>query len=186
MLNKRSLSFSRQGDCPQGGRAKKCKIAEGGVPSAPADLVSFPSLDSGSPSASIHRVIPPVELMRAWESILDQIDWTEVVEKAEGSEEPKIYRDVFKAIVRSYVKGLLEQEEYRKDTKIESKKRDSEESDTESENDSNKDGGGDGFQHLEDDDLSESDESGCGSEDYIDDETDDEEDSDDEGQLDED
>jgi hypothetical protein len=82
--------------------------------------------------------------------------------------------------VHSHAEGLLEQEKYRKDIEIELIKRDDEDTDTQSENDSSKDGNGDGFRRLEDNTFLESDESGYGSEDYIDDETNNREDSDDE------
>ena len=184
---KRSVSFSEQDDFPQEGEAKKLKITrEGGILTTPPDLASFPSLDSGCSPASRCRVIPPVELMKAWESILDQVDWSEVVQEVGGREKPDTYRDVFKTTVHSHIVGLLKQEEYGKDVKIEHGKRDDEETDTESENDSSEDGGGDGLRHLDDNTFLESDESGYGSEDYIDDETDDEENSDDEDQVDDD
>ncbi len=183
---KRSISFSEQDDSPQEGEAKKCKIAgEGGTLSTPPYLASFPSsLESGCPP-SRHRVISPVELKKAWGSILDQVDWSEVVQEAEGRENADIYRDVFRKIVESHITRLLKQEEYGKDMEIEFGKQD-EDTDTESGNDSSEEGGGDGFRHFEDDTFLESDESGCGSEDYTDDETDDEKDSDDEDQEDDD
>jgi len=177
---KRSVSFSELDDSPQEGEAKKRKIAgEGGTLSTPPYLASFPSsLESGCPP-SRYRVIPPVELKRAWESVLDQVDWSEVVQEAEGRENPDIYRDVFRKIVESHIEELLKQEESGKDMKIELGKRD-EDTDTESGNDSSEDGGGDGFRDFEDNTFLESEECGYGSEDYTEDETDDEEDSEDE------
>jgi hypothetical protein len=91
----------------------------------------------------------------------------------------------FRKIVESHIEELLKQEEYGKDMKIGLGKQD-EHTDTESGNDSSEEGGGDGFRNFEDDTFLESDESGYGSEDYTDDETDDEEDSDDEVQVDDD
>jgi len=184
---KRSVSFSEQDDSPREGEAKKRKIAgEGGILSTPPYLASFPSLESRYPPASQYRVIPPVRLMKAWESILDQIDWSKVVQEAGGREKPDTYRNVFKTIVHSHIEELLKQEDYGNDMKIELGKRDDRDTDTESGNDSSEDGDGDGFRHLEDNTFLESDESGYGSEDYTDDETDDEEDSDDEDQVDDD
>ena len=183
---RRSVSFSEQDDSSQEGEAKKRKIAgEGGTLSTPPCLASFPSsLESGCPP-SRYRVIPPVELKKAWESILDQVDWSEVVQEAEGRENPDIYRDVFRKIVESHIAKLLKQGEYGKDMEIELGKQD-EDTDTESGNDSSEEGGGDGFRYFENNTFLESDESGCGSEDYTDGETDDEEDSDDEDQDDDD
>jgi len=106
-----------------------------------------------------------------------------VVQEAEEREKLDAYRNVFKTIVHSHIEGLLKQEEYRKDMKIELDKRDDKNTDTESGNDSSEDDGEDGFRHLEDNTFLESDESDYGSEDYTDDETDDEEDSDDEDQV---
>ena len=184
---KRSVSFNEQDDSLQEGEAKKLKITgERGILSMPPNLASFLSLESRCPPANQYHVIPPVELMKAWELILDQVDWSEVVQEVGGKENPDTYRDVFKTIVHSHAEELLEEEKYRKDIKIELGKRDDEDTDTESENDSSKDGDGDGFLHLEDNTFLEIDESGYGSEDYIDDETDDGEDSDDEDQVDDD
>ena len=184
---KRSVSFSEQDDSPQEGEAKKRKIAvEGGILSTPPYLTNFPSLESRYPPASQYRVIPPVELMKTWESILNQIDWSKVVQEAEGRENPNTYRNIFKTIVHSHIEEMLKQEENGKDMKIELGKRDDEDTDTESGNDSSEEGGGDGFRYFEDNTFLESDESGCGSEDYTDDETDDEEDSDDEDPVDDD
>lgn len=126
-----------------------------------------------------------MELKKAWESILDHVDWSEVEQEAEGRENPDIYRDVLRKIVESHIEELLKQEESGKDVKIEPGKRD-EDTDTESGNDSSEEGGGDGFPYFEDNTFLESDESGCGSEDYTDDRTDDEEDSDNEDQVDDD
>ncbi len=165
---KRSVSFSEQDDSPREGEAKKRRIAgEEGILSTQPYLASFPSLESRYPPASQYRVIPPVELMKAWESALDQIDWSKVVQEAGGIEKPDTYRDVFKTIVHSHIEELLKQE-------------DDEDTNTESGNDTSEEGGGDDFRHLEDNTFLESDESGFGSEDYTDDGTDDEEDSDDE------
>ncbi len=116
---KRSVLFSEQDDSPQEGEAKKRKITrEGGTLSTPPYLASFPSLESGSPPASRYRVISPVELMKAWELILDQVDWSEVVQEVEGRENPDIYRDIFRKIVESHITKLLKQEEYGKDIEI--------------------------------------------------------------------
>ncbi len=184
---KRSVSFSEQDDSPPEGEPKKRKTAgDGGILSTPPYLASFPSLDSGYTPASQYRGIPPVELMKAWESILDQVDWSEVVQDAGGRERPDIFRSVFKNIVQSHIEELLKQEECRKDINIEFSKRDDEDTDTESGNDSSEDGGADGFRHFEDNTFLESEGSGYGSEDYTDDESDDEEDSDDKDQEDDD
>jgi len=108
-----------------------------------------------------------------------------VVQEAEGRENANIYRDVFKRIVESHIEELLKREEFRKDIKIELGKRDEDtDTDTESRNDSSEDGSGDGFRYFENNTFLESDESGCGSKDYTDGETDNEEDSDDEGDSD--
>lgn len=86
---KRSVSFNEQDDSPQEGEAKKLKITgEKGILSMPPDLASFPAFESRYPPANQHRVIPPVELMKAWELILDQVDWSEVVQEAGGRETP--------------------------------------------------------------------------------------------------
>ena len=180
---KRSGSFSKQDNSSQEGEAKRLKIAgEGEIPDTPPYLASFPSFESGCPPANHYRIIPPMELMKAWESIFDQVDWSEVMQEAGGREKPDTYRNVFKTIVYSHIEEQLKQEEYRKDMEIELGKLDNEDTDTESGNDSSEDGDGDSFRHSEDNTFLESDESGYGSEDYTDDETDDEEDSDDEDQ----
>ena len=124
--------------------------------------------------------------MKAWESILDQVDWFEVMQKAGGREKPDTYRNVFKTIVHSYIEELLKQEVHGKDMRIELDARDDEDIDIESGNDSSEEGDGDDFWYFEDKTFLESDESRLGSEDYMDDETDDEENSDDEDQEDDD
>jgi len=69
---KRSVSFSEQDNSLRQGEAKKRKIAEErGILSTPPYLANFPSLESRYPPTSQYRVIPPIELMKAWESILD-------------------------------------------------------------------------------------------------------------------
>ena len=177
---KRSISFREQDDSPQEGEAKKRKIAgEGGTLSTPPYLASFPSSPESGCPPSRYRVISPVELKKAWGSILDQVDWSEVVQEAEGRENANIFRDVFKTIVHSHIEELLKQKEYGKTMKIKLGKLNHEDTDTESGNDCSE-GGGDDFRHLEDNTFLESDESGFGSEDYTDGETDNEEDSDDE------
>ena len=175
--SERSVSSSEQDDSPQEGEAKKRKIAgEGEIRSTPPHLANFPSLDSGYSLVNQYGGIPLVELMKAWESILDQVDWSEVVQDAGGREKPHVYRDVFKMIVESHIGGLLKQNERSKDINIEFGKRDDEDTDTDS--------GEDAFRQFEDNKFLESDESGYGSENYTDDETDDDEDSDDENQVD--
>ena len=169
---KRSISSSEQDDSAQEGEAKKRKIAgDGGVLSTPSYLASFSSFNSKYSPAS--RAIPPVELMKAWESILDQVDWPEVMQEAGGREKP--YREIFTTIVHSHIEELLNQEEHGKDTNIELGKRD-EDNDTESGDNSSEEGCGGGFRHFEDKTFLESDGSGYGSEDYTDDETEDSDD----------
>ncbi len=143
---KRSVSFGEEEDSPQEGEANKRKVMATG------------------------HSISPAELMKAWESILDQIDWSEVVQDVGGRGKPNIYRDVFQTIVQAHIE--------------EDNKEGDEDTDTESGNDS-EDGAADGSQRIEDT-FVESDESESGSEDYTDDEDDDEEDSDDEYQNDDD
>lgn len=80
---KRSVSFNEEDDSPQEGEAKKLKnTGEKGILSMPPDLASFSALESRYPPGNQHRVIPPVELMKAWELILDQVNWTKMVQDA--------------------------------------------------------------------------------------------------------
>lgn len=60
-----------------------------------------------------------MELTKAWESMLKQVDWSDIVEDAGGRENPNTYRDLFRTIMPLYIEELLEQGEYRKDIKIE-------------------------------------------------------------------
>ena len=184
MLNKtceRAGSFSREDDSLQEAERKKRKITgDRKNLNTPPYLASFPSLESRNPSTSRHPVVLPVELMRAWESILDQIDWSEVVRETGWRRKPNTYRDVFKTIVHSHVEELKRKEQKR-NMSIE---RGDEGTDTDSESDSTVDTGGDGFRDFEDETPLESDESGYGSEDYTDNGTEDDEDSDDKDQED--
>lgn len=100
--------------------------------------------------------------MKAWKSILDQIDSFKVVEEAGRRKKPDIYRNVFKTIVHFHIEEQLKQKEYGKVTKIVFDKQDDEDTDTESGNDSSEDDGGDGFRHLRDNTFLESDETGTG------------------------
>ena len=70
--------------------------------------------------------------MKAWESILDQVDWFQVVQGAGGRGNPDVYRDGFQMIVEFHIEGLLKQTERGKDINIEFGKRDDENTDTES------------------------------------------------------
>lgn len=89
---KRSISFSEQDDSPQEGEAKKRKIAiDKEILSTPPYLASFPSLDSEYPLISQYDDIFLVELMEAWGSVLDQVDWSEVVDNVAGREKPEVY-----------------------------------------------------------------------------------------------
>ena len=45
--------------------------------------------------------------MKAWELILDQVDWSEVVQETGWRENPDTYRDIFKIIIYSYIEDLL-------------------------------------------------------------------------------
>ena len=56
--------------------------------------------------------------MKVWGSILDQVNWSEVVQVAGGREKPDIYREVFRTIVHSHIEEL-KREAYRKDMQIE-------------------------------------------------------------------
>jgi len=184
---KRSVSFSEEENSSQEEEAKKRKTAGyKALLSTPSHLASFSSLDSEYSSVSQRHGIPSMKLMKAWEFILDQVDWSEVMQDAEEREKLNIYRDVFQTIVQVHVEEQLKQEECREDMIFEHSKRDDENIDTESGNDSSENGAGDGFQHFEDNTFVKSDESEFGSEDYADDENDDEEDSDDENQNDDD
>ena len=157
---------------------KKPRIAED-EGTLPRPLAISPSFDSRYLPTIQGHTIPPMELTKAWESILNQVDWSKMVQEVGGRETPGVYRNVFRTIVYSHIEGLLKQEEYGKDIKIEVRKRDDVNIDIESWNDSSEDSGGDASQNFEDHAFLESDESGCGSEDYMDDGTDHEEDSDD-------
>ena len=122
--------------------------------------------------------------MKAWELILDQVDWSEVVQETGWRENPDTYRDIFKIIIYSYIEDLLKWEEYGKDMKIELGKRDNKDTDTESRNNSNEDSNGDSFRYFEDNIFLESNKSRYRSKDYIDNKIDNEEDSDDKDQVD--
>ena len=86
---KRSVSSSEDDDCMWEGKSKKRKIVrDGKTLRRPPYLASFPSFDSKYPPANQYRIISPVELMKVWESILDQVDWSEVVQESGGRESP--------------------------------------------------------------------------------------------------
>ena len=74
-------------------------------------LLSFPSLNSVHSPASLHCNITSAELMRASESILNQVNWSKVVLDAVGKEKSVIYRNTFEKILRTQITELLKQEE---------------------------------------------------------------------------
>lgn len=73
--------------------------------------------------------------------------------------------------MHSHIKKLLKQEKYKKIIKIELDKLDNKDINIESRNDSNEKSGENDFRHLKNNTFLESDKSGFGSENYIDDET---------------
>lgn len=186
MLSKKckwSVSFSEQDDSSSKEESKKRKIAEDEeILSTSSYLASFFSLDSEYTSASQYRDIPSMKLMKAWKSILDQVDWFEVMQNAEERERLDIFRSVFKNIVQFHIEKLLKQEECRKDINIEFSKRDDENIDIESENDSSENDDANDFRHFKNNIFLKSEESEYESENYTDDESDDEKDSDDKNQ----
>lgn len=60
-----------------------------------------------------------MELTKAWRSIFDQVDWSEVMREAGGQTTPKTYQTFFKTIVNFYINELLKGGGCRKDTKFE-------------------------------------------------------------------
>ena len=61
-------------------------------------LISFPSLNSGH-SPTLRCKISSGELMKALESILGQINWSEVVLDVTGKEGPVTFRSAFQKIL---------------------------------------------------------------------------------------
>lgn len=74
-----------------------------------------PSMDSGlSLDTEQHRTnlrynISPTELIAASKSIIEQVNWSEVVLDVVGRERPVFYRNAFEKILRLHVKELLSQ-----------------------------------------------------------------------------
>lgn len=174
--SERFVSSSEQDDSPKEEKAKKQKIAgEGEIWSTPPYLANFLSLDFGYFLVNQYGGITLIELMKGWESILDQVDWSKVVQDGGRREKPYVYRDVLKMIVESHIRGLLKQKERGKDINIDFGKLDDEDTDT--------DGGEDTFRQFEDNKILGSNECGYGSKDYTDYETDDDKDNVDEDQM---
>ncbi len=61
--------------------------------------------------------ISPTELVTASKSILNQVNWSEVVLDVVGRERPALYRDAFEKILRLHVEELLTQK-YREENKL--------------------------------------------------------------------
>ena len=191
MPNKRSLPSRGQEDSSKDREAKKSKIAgNGDTLSIPAHLANFPSHDSGYPLYNQYGQFLAVELMKVWESILNQIDWPKVKQDSGVRESSDTYRYFFETIVHPYVEQLLKQEEYKREMTVEFGDRDYEDTSAESESNSSEGGVEDGSQHFEDNISLDSNDSGIGSGDYIDDgtedETEDDENSEGEDQMDDD
>ena len=91
---------------------KKRKIIEDeGTINTQPYLLSFPSLNSGYSPASLCCNVTSAELIKASESILNQVNWSEVVLDAVGKEKSAIYRNTFEKILRTQITELLKQEE---------------------------------------------------------------------------
>ena len=89
-------------------------------------LNSYFSLSPTCSPISLHYKISPVELMRASQSILDQINWFKVVLDAVGKERPAIYQKVFKKILQAQVEEVLKQIGRKADMHIEGHEQDKE------------------------------------------------------------
>lgn len=113
---KSSVSFDGQSDVLKEIMVKKRKIiGDKGIVTISPYLISFPSLGSGHSSVPLSCDVSPMELMRASESILNQVDWSEVVLDVIGKESPAIFKDAFKKILQVWIDELLKQE-YKQET----------------------------------------------------------------------
>ncbi len=109
---KRSVSFNGQSDVLKEIMVIKRKIiGDKGIVTMSHHLISFPSLGSGHSSVRLSLDISSTELMRASESILNQVHWSEVVLDVIGKERPAIFRDAFKKILQVRIEELLKQED---------------------------------------------------------------------------
>ena len=90
--------------------AKKRKaIGDKGIVTASPRLVSFPGFGSSHASLGLHQV-SPADLMRAFESILNQIDWSQLVVDVVGKERSAIFRNAFEQVLLTQVEELLKQD----------------------------------------------------------------------------
>jgi len=95
---------------PGGSDAKRQRLPNG-------DYLSFASINIEPPShhkhdrTSMRYNISPTELVTASKSIINQVDWSEVVLDVVGRERPALYRDAFEKILRLHVEELLTQED---------------------------------------------------------------------------
>jgi hypothetical protein len=97
-------------DKPDGLGAKRRRLPNG-------EYVTFASINIDPPSHVEHNPttmrykISPTELLTASKSIMDQVNWSEVVLDVVGRERPAFYRDAFEKILRLHIEELLRHED---------------------------------------------------------------------------
>ncbi len=96
-----SMPLNRLDDAQEEGEIRKRKIIRKvEVVSMSSPLESCPSLGTGNPPINLRLDISPTELMRALESMLNQVDWSEVVLDVAGKERSTTYRNAFERFSR--------------------------------------------------------------------------------------
>ena len=97
-------------DAQEEGEIRKRKIIrKAEVASMSSPLKSCPSLVTGNSPTSLRLDISPTELTRALKSMLNQVNWSEVVLDIAGKERSTADRNAFEKIVKAQVEEMLEQ-----------------------------------------------------------------------------
>ena len=89
-----------------------------------ASMNTNPSTDAEYSNTNVHYNISSAELITASKSIIDQVNWSEVVLDVVGREKPVIYRNAFEKILRLHIKELLNQGTTSERKKIQSQEED--------------------------------------------------------------
>jgi len=103
-----SMPLNGLDDAQEEGEIRKRKIVrKAEVASMSSPQESCPSLGTGNTPTSLRLDISPTELMRALKSMLNQVNWSEVVLDIAGKERSTAYRNAFEKVVKAQVEEML-------------------------------------------------------------------------------
>lgn len=92
-----------------GGDAKKRKVFRNQEIIESSPRLNISSLNSAFPHNCLPYNVSSAELLKAWQSILKQVDWSKVVLDVVGTDRPAHYQDIFEKILQSEMKRSLDE-----------------------------------------------------------------------------